>query len=170
MIENIDKSALVSQRTEAERLTNLLLIGFSDQERKSDMWISILGGYFVGRKEMADLLLNKDRTHVVAYIHNAVIQAKAADELVNGIKELWKIINEQFKASYLSPVFEFLLTKWRTGKEVSEATFIGAWDLASEFKVLDTTYSFLSPENNKIKPVHITEIRNRAASALMKYK
>lgn len=169
MTETIDRPALVSQKVEAERLANLLK-SFNDEERKSDVWISILEGYFVGRTEVADLIVNKSRVDVAAYLHNVLIEAGSASKLADGIEELWRIIQDQFKSPHLFPVFNLLIPKWRRGKKEAEAKFLGAWDLVSEFKVLDTTYSFLSPENNGIKGAHLIEVRNRAASAPARYR
>ena len=169
MVENIDRPAVVSQRQEAERLV-ILLGSFSDEERKNDVWIGILQGYFNGRKETADLLINKSRDHIVAHIHSILIQTRADSGLVNGINELRKIVGERFGETRLFPVFDFVLAKWRTEKDIVEAKFIGAWDLSSEFAVLGEQYTFLSPENNDIKAARLNEIRNRAKSALAKYK
>ncbi len=165
--QQFDKKILASQKEDVA-LGRKLLVNVEDDVRRRDKWVPISEEYLRGCEETLGLLLNKGKDDFVKYLLDVIKDAAVLSGKYLGKKDLWERI--QTKVPTWASAFDAILLSAEIEREAAEARFIGSWEIVSNFGVLDSQYSFLSPERNGIPATRVTQIQNFAKITRAKYK
>lgn len=164
----LDRKILTSQKEDVA-LGRKLLANVENSMRRQDKWIPITEEYLRGCEEALELLINKGRGEVVGYILQTIKDKEKISGKNIGKQELWKRIQTSVPKSWAS-IFDAVFLAGDVDTEAAEARFVGAWGIVSDFGVLDSQYSFLSPERNGIIATRVNQIHNTARTTREKYR